>query len=100
MFKSLTKEEFKNELANPDVILIDVRTDKERKIFWQIQENQLNLDFYNPSITSQILNLDKQKKYLIYCRHWNRSQVVMNFMKDNWFKWWCDLEGWINNWNK
>ncbi len=100
MFKQLSKIEFKNELENNDKILIDVRTDQERKIYWQIKENQLNMDFYNPSITKDILSLDKSKKYLVYCRHGNRSQTVIQFMKENWFSWACDLEWWINNWNK
>nr|MDD3719945.1 rhodanese-like domain-containing protein [Candidatus Gracilibacteria bacterium] len=99
MFKSLTTEEFKNELNNQDKILIDLRTDKERNIFGQIQKNQLNIDFYSPNIASQILSLDKSKKYLIYCRHGNRSEVAMNFMKDNGFSWVCDLKGGINTWN-
>jgi len=33
MFKQLSKIEFKNELENNDKILIDVRTDQERKIY-------------------------------------------------------------------
>lgn len=100
MFKQLTKNEFWKELNNLETILIDVRTEKERKMFWQIQENQLNMDFYNPNIAKDILSLDKSKKYLIYCWHWNRSQTVVQFMQENWFSWACDLEWWINNWNR
>lgn len=98
MFKTLSNVEFKRELENWDCILIDVRTDGERIKFWKISENQLNIDIYNPKATEQILALDKKKKYLIYCWHGNRSLVVLNFMKQNWFSWACDLERWIVNW--
>jgi len=98
MFKTLSNVEFKRELESWDCILIDVRTDGERIKFWKISENQLNMDIYNPKATEQILALDKKKKYLIYCWHGNRSLVVLNFMKQNWFSWACDLERWIVNW--
>lgn len=100
MFKTLSKEEFKKELKKPEIILIDVRTEKERKMFWQIQEKELNMDFYNPNIAKDLLALDKSKKYLIYCWHWNRSKSVIDYLKQNWFTYACDLEWWINNWNK
>ncbi len=100
MFKTLSKEEFRKELEDESIILIDVRTDRERDRFWSIREKQLNMDLYNPKITGDILALDKGAKYLIYCRHGNRSLTVMNFMKENWFEWVCELEGGIENWNK
>lgn len=99
MFKTLSKEEFKKELENPENILIDVRTDRERERFWSIQDKQLSMDVYNPRITEDILKLDKSKKYLIYCRHWNRSVSVMNFMEQNWFSWVCELSWGIENRN-
>lgn len=100
MFKTLKKEDFKKELEDVSIVLIDVRTDRERDRFWSIREKQLNMDVYNPKIAWDILALDKGAKYLIYCRHGNRSLTVMNFMKENWFKWVCELEGGIENWNK
>ncbi len=100
MFKTLKKEQFKEELDKWDAILIDVRTDNERTRFWNIQDKQLNMDVYNPKITEQILALDKSKKYLIYCQHGNRSLSVMNFMKWNWFSWVCELAWGINAWNR
>ncbi len=100
MFKTIKKEQFKEELDKWDAILIDVRSDNERRTFWKIQEKQLNMDIYNPNVAEQILALDKSKKYLIYCWHGNRSLTVMNFMKGNWFSWVCELAWWINAWNK
>jgi rhodanese-related sulfurtransferase len=100
MFKTLKKEQFKEELDKWDSILIDVRTDNERRTFWKIQEKQLNMDIYNPKVIEQILALDKTKKYLIYCWHGNRSLSVMDFMKGNWFSRVCELGGWINAWNR
>lgn len=100
MFKTLSKKEFREELDKWDKILIDVRTDNERIRFGKIQDKQLNLDVYNPKITEQILSLDKKNKYLIYCWHGNRSLTVMNFMKENWFSWVCELDWGIENWNR
>lgn len=100
MFKTLKKEDFKKELEDDSIILIDVRTDRERERFWSISEKQLNMDIYNPKVVEDILALDKSKKYLIYCWHGNRSLNVMNFMKENWFEWVCELDGGIENWNK
>lgn len=100
MFKTLSKEEFKKELEDKNIVLIDVRTDRERERFWSISEKQLNMDIYNPKVAEDILALDKGKKYLIYCWHGNRSLTVMNFMQQNWFKWVCELDGGIENWNK
>lgn len=100
MFKTLSKEEFKKKLEDKSIVLIDVRTDRERDRFWSIREKQLNMDIYNPKVAEDILSLDKSKKYLIYCWHGNRSLTVMNFMQQNWFKWVCELAGGIENWNK
>ncbi|MFA5916604.1 MAG: rhodanese-like domain-containing protein [Candidatus Gracilibacteria bacterium] len=100
MFKTLKKEQFKEELNKGDAILIDVRTDNERRTFGKIQEKQLNMDIYNPKVVEQILALDKSKKYLIYCWHGNRSLSVMDFMKGNGFSRVCELAGGINAWNR
>jgi rhodanese-related sulfurtransferase len=69
MFKTLTKDEFKKYLENDEFILVDIRTDREREIYGQIQDKQINIDFYCPKIKTNILALVKSKKYLIYCWH-------------------------------
>lgn len=99
-FKQIPVEEFKQELNEWDKVLIDLRTKEEQIQFWVIQEEQIHIDVYLSDATSQILDLDKTKKYLLYCWHWVRSDSVRNFMQENWFSYVKDLAGWIDIWNK
>ncbi len=94
--------EFKQELAKKDWILIDLRTSPEIDnwiIAWAKQ-----IDFYAPDLKEKLNSLDKNKKYLIYCRSWNRSGKALILMKKLWFtnvinlKWW--IKDWISSWEK
>ncbi len=97
-FTQIWVEEFKRELEDSWVTLIDVRTPGELPVYWKLRENQLLIDINNPNFVNEILKLDKTKKYLIYCWHWNRSEVARDFMQRQWFSYVKDLEWWINNW--
>ncbi len=97
-FEQIDKEEFKKELEMWDKILLDVRTKQELIQFGKISENQINIDVYSQNAWEEILKLDKNIKYLVYCWHWNRSVSVRNFMQQNWFVWVKDLRWWINVW--
>ncbi len=100
MFWTLNAKEFKNMLTQEDFILLDIRTDLERGKYWIIDKNQINVDIYNPQAWEKIMKLDKEKKYLIYCAHWNRSLIVLDFMKNNWFSEAYDLSWWFEAWGK
>ena len=99
-FSQIFLNEFKEELKNKEVVLLDVRTPEELKKFWKIRENQLLIDINSSDFEEKIKKLDKNKKYLIYCWHWNRSRVAREYMKKLWFKYLKDLYGWIDAWLK
>jgi len=97
-FSQISIEDFKKELEDPEIVLIDVRTPGELPVYWKIREEQLLIDINNQNFITEIDKLDKTKKYLIYCWHWNRSQVARNYMKSKWFLYAKDLKWWIDAW--
>jgi rhodanese-related sulfurtransferase len=64
---------------NPDFTIIDVRTPKEYAT-GRIT-NSINIDFYSKSFKDELKELDKEKKYLIYCKSGNRSGKSRNIMR-------------------
>lgn len=103
MIKSVYPEEFNKliEYGEYDYI-IDIRTQQELDYFWIISGITKHLDVYTE--IDKILALDKNKKYLIYCYHWNRSWMLLQYMEQSWFKNVVDLYWWIDarmqNWFK
>ena len=89
--------EFYMELLKEDSIIIDFRTTEELAITWIINWAR-QIDFYASDRDSQIDNLDHNKKYLIYCRTWNRSWEALKIMKEKWFTNVIDLAWWIERW--
>ena len=64
---------------NPDFVILDVRTPEE---FADGHiENAINLDYYSETFRDELNKLDKNKKYLIYCRSGNRSGKTLNIME-------------------
>ena len=96
----LSVNDFKQKISE-DFILIDIRTKQEidRWIIWWAD---LFLDYYSKNFITDLNKLDKNKKYLIYCAHWNRSWDTLIWMKKMWFsdvfdlKWW--IVAWIDSW--
>ncbi|MFC2066266.1 rhodanese-like domain-containing protein [Chloroflexota bacterium] len=63
---------------NPDFIIVDVRTPQE---FADGHiENAINIDFNSGAFQNEIGKLDRNKKYLIYCRSGNRSRGALDVM--------------------
>lgn len=87
-----------NNKDNPSFLLLDVRTPEE------FQQSHLNgaklIDFYANNFTKEIMELDKSKKYLIYCRTGVRSSKTMKLMEKAGFKEVYNLSGGITRWNK
>ena len=88
--------EFKQKIWE-DYILIDIRTPWEISE-WYIEWKDLEIDYYKNSFKSEIEKLDKTKKYLIYCRSWNRSWNALYLMKNLWFTDVHDLAWGIGAW--
>lgn len=95
--KHLSPNEFKDLLDSGDYKLIDVRTIEEYND-GHLKNSEL-IDFYKTSeFESYINSLDKNGKYLIYCRRGNRSDQALNIMKQKGFKNVSDLEGGYTAW--
>jgi rhodanese-related sulfurtransferase len=97
-FSQIDSEEFKKEIEDDDAILLDVRTPEELSVYWKIRDKQLLIDINAWIFHDEVSKLDKTKKYLIYCWHWNRSQVAREYMKRMWFLYVKDLRWWIDVW--
>jgi len=98
-FKQISKEEFKQELEDEWVVLIDVRSFMEQIIYWKIKRKQILIDINNKNFSSKIASLSKTKKYLVYCWHWNRSIIARDYMKNQGFSYVKDLRGGIDIWD-
>ena len=96
----ISVKDFKKEIENPEVILLDVRTPSELPMFWKIRENQMLINYNDQSFPLKISKLDKSKKYAIYCWHWNRSKWAREYMKEQWFYNVVDLAWGIDSWVK
>ena len=92
----LSTQKFK-EMMNEGVV-VDVRTLDEFK------EGKIGkpflIDFYDQDFTKKLLELDKEKTYLLYCRTGGRSLSALNFMKENGFENIYHLTGGIEAWNE
>jgi len=73
-----------SQYSKDDITLIDVRTLKEFETGFI--ENAINIDFYSNSISSKISLLDKDSKFVIYCRSDNRSKKFAKLLLESGFK--------------
>ena len=97
VIKRVWLDEFKSELSKNDYILIDLRTSGELIDTWIISW-AIQIDFYASDFKLQLDSLDKDKKYLMYCRSWSRSGQALSVMKTLGFTNVVELEWWINMW--
>lgn len=96
--KNLSPKEFNSALKTNEYKLIDIRTAEEYKDGHI--KNSTQSDFYNTSEFSSYLDsLDKNSKYLIYCRSGNRSSQALKIMEEKGFKNMSDLKGGIVAWS-
>ena len=83
-------------MNNPDFVIIDVRT--REKFSTERIENATNIDFYSETLRDILNNLDKNKKYLIYCRSGARSGSTLDMMAELNFNEAYNISGGINRW--
>ncbi|MDP2090071.1 MAG: rhodanese-like domain-containing protein [Candidatus Gracilibacteria bacterium] len=96
--RRLHAKQFSDEIFKNDTILIDIRTPQEKVIYGYIKGTDLYYDMYSKKFVDNMLHLDRNKKYLIYCWHGNRTQYVLQYMKINGFTDVSDLIGGIEYW--
>lgn len=74
--KDVTVQEAAEMIKDDDIVIIDVRT------AYEYSEDHLpdaiNIDLYADDMRDQVSKLDKSKKYLLYCKSGQRSQIASN----------------------
>jgi rhodanese-related sulfurtransferase len=95
--KNLDAKTFKEKIKqDSDAVIIDVRTPEEEAE--GLIENSLNMNLMEPSFPAKVMDLDKSKKYYVYCRSGGRSATACQFMEKNGLTAF-NLEGGIQAWN-
>lgn len=96
-FESLSNEEFKKIITDPNIILIDVRTADEFQGGHIPQA--LNIDVQSPQFDSLISKLDKKKPVAVYCRSGGRSKSAAKKITEKGFKVY-ELNKGVMNWQE
>jgi phage shock protein E len=79
-----------------EFVLLDIRTQPEFDA-GHLEDADM-LDFYSPEFVSELVKLDKSRRYLIYCRSGNRTGQTLNIMSQLGFENVSDLQNGINSW--
>lgn len=88
--------EFDKGRKKSKAVLLDVRMPQE---FEQGHiEGATNINFFDPNFKNQLLDLDKKKKYYVYCKNDSRSERAAEFMLQNDFPEVYVLKGGFEAW--
>lgn len=90
-YTDLNVPAFKAKMAEPGIVLLDVRTPEETAL--GMIEGAGQIDFESANFETEVGKLDKNKTYLIYCRSGNRSGQACNYMAEKGFKHLYNLKG-------
>lgn len=94
---NISPEEGSELIKNGDVVIIDVRTSVEYS--QGHLQKALNIDIRSENFNTLINDLDKSKKYLVYCASGKRSYNASTIMKELGFEKIYNLTGGITEWN-
>lgn len=83
---------------NSNLIILDVRTKEE--FDGGHLNNAINLDVNSDKFREEVGKLDKNKKYLVYCRSGKRSKTAQGIMKEMGFKEVMNMTGGFLDWEK
>ncbi len=83
--------------ANPEAIILDVRTPEELASGYI--EGSRNLDFNSDGFKDSLNNLDHSKMYFVYCAAGKRSAKAMEMMNAMGFQHVAALDGGLRMWN-
>ncbi|MDH5367115.1 MAG: rhodanese-like domain-containing protein [Cyclobacteriaceae bacterium] len=99
MITTIEPLHFKTLKLASDAIVIDVRNRKEQYEEGQISGN-ITLEMGTNYFYEQLEELDKSKRYLVYCRSGNRSLQVCEQMDSMGFEEVYSLNGGIIKWKE
>ena len=95
-YTDLDVNAFKAKIAEPGVVLLDVRTPEETadgKI-----EGAIEIDYEADGFEAKVDKLDKSKTYLVYCKRGGRSSEACELMAEKGFKNLYNLKGGYMAW--
>ena len=95
----ISPKEFKEKIDSKEYVLVDIRTTKE-DTNEKIPNTELVLDFYKDNFSEEVSKLDKDKKYLYYCRTGNRTSHASVLAEQFNFAEAYELDGGIVAWKK
>ena len=96
--KLLSPVEFREKVDSGEYVVVDIRTPEE---FHDGHiKGAINIDFYSPDFKDKVSKLDKNKKYLYYCRSGHRSGESSSLVQEFEFKYAYELKGGINAWKE
>lgn len=93
---NLGSEDFAKKIAEPGVVILDVRTAGEFNE-GHIQ-GAINIDAESGQFESEIAMLDKTKTYAVYCHSGRRSGIAVGKMSDAGFTSLFNLSSGIADW--
>ena len=94
--KKVDPVEFSEVIAEPGVIILDVRTPEEFNAGHI--ENAININVADSNFSSEVSKLDKNATVAVYCRSANRSAVATKEMAELGFTDMYDMQGGIIDW--
>ncbi len=83
--------------ANPEIVLIDVRSSEEMQTGYIAGTH--HLDYNAPGFKNSLDSLDRSKIYFVYCASGKRSGKALEMMNEMGFKNVAALEGGLRLWN-
>ncbi len=94
--KTINAEEFKKIASNENIVILDVRTQKEYAE-GHIKD-AVNIDYFDPNFKNSIAKLDKDKIYLVYCKVGIRGSKACKILNDLEFQSIYNLKGGNDEW--
>jgi rhodanese-related sulfurtransferase len=94
--KKVDPVEFSEVIAQPGVIILDVRTPEEFNAGHIA--NAININIADSNFSSEVSKLDKNATVAVYCRSANRSAVATDEMAKLGFTDMYDMQGGIIDW--
>jgi rhodanese-related sulfurtransferase len=96
--KNITSKEALKLMESEEVIILDVRTP------WEFADGHIknaeNLDFTDPDFSDNLEKLDKNKKYIVYCKTGRRGGLALETMENAGFIRVYNLIGGYNGWDR
>ena len=84
VYSDISVEEFKKEIIEfPNAVILDVRTPEETKE--GMVPGAIEIDYNSDSFETKINELEKSKRYYVYCRSGGRSASASSWMVENGF---------------